>query len=420
MKRKFSLALAVLACAAVALTGCGETDRPPDNGQQTEERTMTNHSVYPEGVAYDDSIWQTPESYAEEALDRSEADIRAVWLRSDYKGAESYAFCYLGVPQGAAADNKKPAVLLLHGGGGTAYWEWVKLWTDRGYVALAVDLEGHVPTTEGALTSAPADLYTKSPYAAPNNVNYADAGRSLEETWMHYATRTAILGNSYLHSLDLVDVYKVGVCGVSWGGLITSIITGYDDRFAFSVPIYCTVNAAATDTEMGNYYRAHPEALVWDTDAALQKIGTPMCFVASNIDRFGRIDQVSMTKQRVKNSRLVLLKDFQHSQYHACSLTEPLDFADAVVKDRKQIFPRTQPTAASPEFTLEIPAGCEVKRAFLVYTTETLRVGASFARKKVAVSVGTVSFTVPEGATAYFVNVEDAYGATVTTDLVQL
>jgi hypothetical protein len=36
-------------------------------------------------------------------------------------------------------------MVLIHGGGGTAFADWVRLWTGRGYAAIAMDLCGCVP-----------------------------------------------------------------------------------------------------------------------------------------------------------------------------------------------------------------------------------------------------------------------------------
>ena len=34
-----------------------------------------------------------------------------------------------------------PAVICVHGGGGTAFPAWVQAWVDRGYAAIALDME---------------------------------------------------------------------------------------------------------------------------------------------------------------------------------------------------------------------------------------------------------------------------------------
>ena len=36
-------------------------------------------------------------------------------------------------------------MVLVHGGGGTAFAEWVKAWTSRGYAAIAMDTCGQIP-----------------------------------------------------------------------------------------------------------------------------------------------------------------------------------------------------------------------------------------------------------------------------------
>src|SRR5688572_23921443 len=59
-----------------------------------------------------------------------------------WKGNPSRVFAWVGVPK---AQGKVPAMVLVHGGGGTAFEAWAKLWTSRGYAAIAMDLCGAVP-----------------------------------------------------------------------------------------------------------------------------------------------------------------------------------------------------------------------------------------------------------------------------------
>ena len=44
-------------------------------------------------------------------------------------------FASYGIPENANKDNPVPAIVLVHGGGGTASSSWVKTWVEKGYAA---------------------------------------------------------------------------------------------------------------------------------------------------------------------------------------------------------------------------------------------------------------------------------------------
>lgn len=105
-------------------------------------------------------------------------------------GEKTKVFAYIGYPEGVSSTNKAPAIVLLHGGGGHAYAEWVKLWTDRGYVAIAMDNTGYFPSEAGKGLAGreldPASYWTfglsgdfaQEGYTnAPNNSGMNDAGK---------------------------------------------------------------------------------------------------------------------------------------------------------------------------------------------------------------------------------------------------
>ena len=416
--------IALLLFAAI-LCGCGGTER------EEEKREMTMHAVY-DGVALPDSLWQAPQYYRDTQNDRSDAgiagEIQALYYRSDYLGEESYAFAFLGIPEGASAQSKKPAVLLIHGGGGTAYWQWVREWVNRGYVALAMDLEGHVPKPEGTSDNMPADLYVDSQYNAPHNSNYGDAALPVEQTWMYYAVSTSILGNSLLHSLDFVDRYKVGVCGVSWGGVITSIISGYDDRFAFSVPIYCSLNLAESrGGTLSSYYRAHPEARVWDDDEGLSRMETPLFFLAMNDDVNALPDSISYTASRCKNAQVALVRGWAHSHSHAFARPEPYAFADSIVNGGKEtVRVLTQPHGSSGRVEISVPEGRKV-RAYIAFTGGNMDKIPEWGHIRLTLQEGSVSYEITEQmrleaggeVTFYYIWFVDEYDRVVSTQMAQ-
>ena len=65
-----------------------------------------------------------------------------------FKGKPTRVFAYYGIPKSQEGDGEQkfPAMVLVHGGGGTAFDRWVKLWNSRGYAAIAMDLCGCVPS----------------------------------------------------------------------------------------------------------------------------------------------------------------------------------------------------------------------------------------------------------------------------------
>lgn len=77
-----------------------------------------------------------------EWIEKSQPISTLYYSAEDYRGKATRVFAYYGVPEGASAENKKPAMVLVHGGGGTAFKEWVEIWVKRGYVAIAMDLAG--------------------------------------------------------------------------------------------------------------------------------------------------------------------------------------------------------------------------------------------------------------------------------------
>lgn len=138
----------------LAATGC--SNNSGEEPAKPSKREYHNYPVY-DAVEFSLDLWQKQEYKFCPEYDRTETDcnIKGVFLRHDYKGEESYAFGYLGYPEKFSENKTYPAVLLVHGGGGTAYYQWVKEWNDRGYVAFAIDTEGHIPKASGTVENAP-------------------------------------------------------------------------------------------------------------------------------------------------------------------------------------------------------------------------------------------------------------------------
>ncbi len=123
-----------------------------------------------------------------------------------------------------------PAMLLVHGGGGHAFEQWARLWADRGYVALAMDLSGRGSDRKRLPDGGPEqDDETKFRDFDPSDPTWM---------WTYHAVAAVLKGHSLLASLPEVDPSRIGVTGISWGGYLTCIVAGVDDRIKVAVPVY--------------------------------------------------------------------------------------------------------------------------------------------------------------------------------------
>ena len=155
---------------------------------------------------------------------------KQVWYAGEpFEGKPTRIFAWLGEPAGAASV-KRPAVLLVHGGGGRAFPEWARHWAQRGYVALAMDTAGQGPDGKPHPDGGPGqDDGIKFK-------DFSDAGA--RDMWTWHAVAAVLRGHALLASLPQVDAERIGVTGISWGGYLTCLTAGLDPKLKAAVPVY--------------------------------------------------------------------------------------------------------------------------------------------------------------------------------------
>ena len=411
------LFLSICLSACSSSNGGSISNSTSQGGGEEEMRIMHDEPIYKEidAIPFDKSLWNAPQYRFDEELDNQ--GCKALFIRSDYNNQESYAFAYLGLPEGELKD--KPAVLLIHGGGGTAYYEWVNAWKDRGYVALAIDLEGHIPNKTGTIADGPSTLYHKSEYIAPHNQNLGDENDDITLTWLHYACRTSIIANSFLHHYAGIDRYKIGVCGVSWGGYITSIITGYDDRFAFAIPFYCTTNMLDDSTPIRTYLESHRSFEPFDSAEPLKYVETPFLYIGSNSDTYSNIKTASKNVPNMKNGYMSIINRFLHSHYEALNRVEQFLFADNVLAKKEKLLIKF---VDSEHLSVTIPQGRKVLEGEIFYTMDE-EVNKDTSWKSSSLDIENLTTTkvidtkIREGAMYYYASLLDEKGAVYTSKI---
>ena len=157
---------------------------------------------------------------------------RAIFFKGpSFQGKPTRVFAWLGIPEVKPA-RKVPGMVLVHGGGGTAFDEWVRLWVKRGYAAIAMDTCGQIPVGKYG-------HWVEDAQGGPHGWGGFDQiDEPREDQWTYQAVAKIVLAHSLLRSLQEVDPDRTGVTGISWGGYLTCIVAGVDSRFKLAVPVY--------------------------------------------------------------------------------------------------------------------------------------------------------------------------------------
>ena len=110
-------------------------------------------------------LFRTPEfeSVDQKYPDSREDGVQAITYSGlPLNGKPTKVFAYLGYPEGPVPQGGFPAVVLVHGGGGTAFAKYVRIWNRRGYAAIAMDLYGTRPVADKKKKTVPLPLFPLS------------------------------------------------------------------------------------------------------------------------------------------------------------------------------------------------------------------------------------------------------------------
>ena len=312
---------------------------------------------------WDKTDWSKPVVYPfdKSTLPFKVADsIKAVQIKGvDFQGKPSRFFCWYGVPAHKAGE-KVPGIVLVHGGGGTAYAKWVEVWNSRGYAAIAMDTCGNIPQCEWEKKHKPV----RNPEHGATEKEKYTVDIPQTDQWSYHAVAEIMLAHSFLRSLDGVDKDRIGVTGVSWGGYLTTLVAGVDDRFAFAIPVYgcgfyrgtyfypAMIKRKNTDEKFAKWCK------YWDANLFLVNAKMPMLFVNGTNDHFFYLDSWTKTVKIPANAYTALQVKMGHSHAQA-DVPSVRAFADMVTMGKAK-FPRliaegVENGVAFAEFDCEVP-----------------------------------------------------------------
>jgi len=355
------------------------------------------------------SLTNPPALHAAEGFAK-DGGLQAVFFDAlPWKGKPTRVFAWLGLP--TKRDGKVPGVVLVHGGGGTAFKEWVKKWNEHGFAAISIAVEGQTDAPTPARPDGRRG-WQQHAWAGPARAGiYADAAEPLAEQWMYHAVADTVLANSLLRSLPEVDAGQVGLMGVSWGGVITSTVIGIDPRFAFAVPTYGCGHLFDADNQYGRalgtntLYRE-----VWDPMVRMARAQMPVLWFSWPEDAHFPLDcQAACYRVAPGPHMVALIPGLHHGHAAAYNPPDTYAFAESVVHDGQPWCRQTGVHGGNGKVRVEFVAAKSLERAVLVSTTG---VGFTGNRKwtetpaTLARSGGkwVVTAALPAGTTAWFVN----------------
>ncbi|MEZ5386871.1 MAG: prolyl oligopeptidase family serine peptidase [Prosthecobacter sp.] len=399
-------------------------------------------------------------------LDALKTNVPAMkWVRQDqpihsltyagekYQGHDTEVFAFYASPitiGEAKPGTKFPGVVLIHGGGGTAFADWVHLWAKRGYAAIAMDLNGSRPPdpefdpkTGMAIGNGHRGTRTRLPNGGPAHGHPEKFDCVLtpdtSDDWPFHAAASVMRAHSLLRSFAEVDAEHTAVTGISWGGYTTCLVASLDDRFKAAVPVYgCGFLHEGESVQKPSIDKLDPEhRALWvkeyDPGSLLPRCRVPIFFVNGTNDVHYVLDSYMKSYNAVpgaKNIRIQVKMSHGHPPGWApqeiglfidsrCRSGNPLAVADAtkIEGDQAKAWFTSQPltklTKAELHYTVD--NGLRSKRRWVAVPAS---IGPGLLDMNGGITLQTNQITAPKppaDANTWFITVTDERGAMVST-----
>lgn len=371
------------------------------------------------------------------------------WLRQDspvhsltYEGekfqgkaTEVFAFYASPITLGVAKPGAKfPGIVLIHGGGGTAFADWVYLWAKRGYAAIAMDLSGSRPpdpifdVKTGAPVGHQADskLRTRLPNGGPNHGHpekFDSIGGDTSDDWPFHAAASAIRAHSLLRSFPEVDAEHTAVTGISWGGYTTCLVASLDDRFKAAVPVYgCGFLFEGESVQKPSIDKLGDRRADWireyDPSSLLPRCRVPILFVNGTNDVHYPLDSYLKSFDLVPGPKQMRLQvKMPHGHPPGWAPIEIGLFIDSFCRAGQPLPVPGKPTIDGDQIRVVCQSQTGLKNAKLNYTTDTsLRSKREWQIVPATISGTTITAPKPPAkANTWFFTITDERNAMVST-----
>jgi dienelactone hydrolase len=367
-----------------------------------------------------EGLLDTPELRSKDAANSS---VKSIFYEGvPYQAKPTRVFAYYGIP--ATPKGKKvPAMVLVHGGGGTAFESWVRLWNARGYAAIAMDTCGCIPKGEYS-------NWDRSEFGGPAGWGGFDkVDDPIQDQWTYHAVAAAILANSLLRSFPEVDKNRIGITGISWGGYLTSIVSGIDSRFRFAVPVYGCGYLGEDSAWLPNFKEMGAEKAakwlgLWDPSVYLKETKIPIMWATGTNDFAYPLNSLYKCAGLPRNEVKTCVRiNMPHGHGGAGENPEEIHaFADSFCEKGAALASFTGQGRTGQQVWVTWKSPAPIDHVELIYTRDA---GNWPERKWESIpasleGANRATATLPSGSRVYFVNLIDARNLVVSSKLVEV
>jgi len=310
-----------------------------------------------------------------------------------------------------------PGVVLVHGGGGTAFKEWAELWARRGYAAIAMDLAGCGPDKKRLADGGPDQS---------DDTKFGAIDQPPQNQWTYHAVANVILAHSLLRSLKEVDAGHTAVTGISWGGYLTCIVAGVDNRFKAAVPVYGCGFLHENSVWLPLFGKMTPEqrdkwVRLWDPSRYIGSAKMPVLFMNGTNDFAYPLDSYARTYGLVKGRRQVRITvNMPHGHPQGWTPAEIGLFIDGCLRGGRPLPLVSYPRIVNDQVLAQVRPRTNLVEAALHYTTETGPINKRQWQTVPGQVDGShiVVQAPPQEATIWFLTAADERWAVVSSELI--
>ena len=354
--------------------------------------------------------------------------IRSLFYEGEpFEGKPTKVFAYYASPATLGTDKepgkKFPAVVLVHGGGGNAFEQWVNVYAKRGYAAISMDLAGNWKPEPGKKPERHAD-------GGPDqndNTKFKETPAPHHDQWTYHAVADVLLAHSLLLSLPEVDNGRTGVTGISWGGYLTCIVAGVDPRFKVAVPQYGCGFLQDNSAWNRNFFDpTKPEwpwrqqwVKLWDPSSYVGSATMPMLFINGSNDFAYPLDSYMKTYALVQSPKQIAIKPaMPHG--HIFDVPEVLTYVDSVLQNGAPLGKVTSTASVDGKVKVVVESKTPITSAELHFTTAPHPENQKPSWTKLPLTVTGNNITgdaPPAEATAWYVSIKDERGLLFSSEV---